>query len=155
MITTLNPDQVMTAMVAHLTTKLATLGVTVRALEDKDVDDLGDIIAPPPAALVYWGGEQLSEADDNQQTQYTSQQMVNILVGVNNLRGSEEEALEGLKLVGDVRAAVAGARLQLEDGASTAPTTLLGVDPYPSKNGLWYSVNAGVNAIAQFGGQEA
>lgn len=151
MSTTLNPVDVVDALVKAVRVLVNNQSVQVDAVSDKDVNADGSFIVSGNATvLVFWGGEQLSDLQDNQAKQYESVQPIEILCGARNMRGTADERGDALSLVAAARG-IAGTRLDIGNGTVLPPIKLISVEPFQfSKEGTWYAVGIAVSGFPQF-----
>jgi phage gp37-like protein len=147
--TQLQPEMVENALVGAL--KAACNGVNVQGLTEKQFDAEGNLIIVPPAALVMFDGETLQPTRDVTLQTYEATQRYLVIVGARDLSGEGAERLSAMSIVSQVRNALAGLTLTLEDGNKTMPIALAGVERFQfDPNGTWYAVLIDVEAVAQF-----
>jgi hypothetical protein len=147
--TQLKPEMVENALVAAL--KAALQGVNVAAITETDIDAEGNLIVVPPAVLVMFDAEALQPTRDVTLQTYQSTQRHLAICGARDLSGLGAERLSTKALVSQVRDAVAGLRLTLDDQSITMPIALAGAERFQfDTKGTWYAVMMDVQAMAQF-----
>jgi phage gp37-like protein len=131
---------------------IVALGAQVQGLSSKDMDEQGNIIITPPAVLVFFEQGQDDVRGDTVRTTYQSDYYFCIFCGAADLSSTDNERLSAYAVVAAVRAAIAGARLDLDGGANkTGPVGLNGItlEQFDS-NGAWYCQRIGIPKTAQF-----
>ena len=146
------PDQLVTAIVTKLATRLA--GVAqAKQLASDDFNEQGELIPLPPMVLVLWARSTPTVNRDNVRTSYQDEHLVELWSGDRNLRSLVEEGRNTLALVARVRDEVAGARWSLADGTLTQPTILGETELLEAgREGTWYTTRIRVPHSAQFTG---
>jgi len=125
-------------------------GVQIASLSSADLNEDG-LVVQRKAVLLYLVRENLAPGRDQLRLLYEAQQDWIALCGVRNLTGVAAERREVLELVSKVKAAVAGKRITLADGQTSAPMELTGVQlEQVAPEGTVYSVAFRVSDTSQF-----
>lgn len=134
-------------------TAIAALNAQVQGLSSKHWDEQGNIIVHPPAILVFFEQGQDQQSRDVTALTYESEYEFSLFCGAADLSSADNERNSAYAIIANVRAAIAGQRLSIDNGAMTTfPVRLVGIraeqfDP----NGVWYSQQVRVGQLAQFG----
>lgn len=153
--TKFNPGDVEAALLAALPDLIqigGAVALELKGISSEHFDEDGNLVLRKiaPTVLLYFENEQASEPKEITRTTYESLQTWVLLCFQQSLRSTADERAKTYSLVAQVRDAIGGLRLTLPDGR-TMPTKYLGCELYQfDKNGTWYAVRAGVNALAQF-----
>lgn len=128
-------------------------GTDVRGATATDFDTDGNLVTRvvQPTILVHFEIEESDRPRELTRTTYSLTQIFSLFCFQQSLRGTKEEREATYGLVALVRDAVAGARLTLADGHTTAPTIYMGsrLNQF-NEDGTWYEVRCGPNTVAQF-----
>jgi phage gp37-like protein len=142
------------ALVAKLAADagIVALKAQVQGLSSKHFDDQGNIIVNPPAVLVFFEQGQEQMSGDTVRTTYQADYSFCLFCGAADLSSTDNERMSAYALVAAVRAAIAGARLQIDAGVNlTGPVGLAGITPEQfDTNGAWYCQRISIPKTAQF-----
>lgn len=132
-------------------------GVDVQAISSSDFNDSGELIMNPPSVRVYFAGKPMQSTSDAQQLSYNSVPRFVVTCADQNLRGgAEHQAMASSALADQVENLLAGARLNLFDGETSEPITLVSTEPIEIVDlGTAYAVGIEVPGIAQYDGPNA
>lgn len=147
-------EEVEAALIALLRQKLE--NVRVAGISGKDLDKEGNLVAPPPAALVLFDTETQDPQRDNQRRTYQTTQVYRILIGTKDMSSVASQRSRAFTIISQVKDVLAGARLALADGSKSMPMTISTVQLEQIRpEGVWYSLEVSVEAVAQFSGANA
>lgn len=147
-------DQTWDAIVDLLSEQLD--GVDVDAIGEKDFDEQGDLTVNAPAARVGFADEKAGQPIETQNATYNGEQLFFVVCAAEDLSGTNFQRLASLRLVGQVKHVLTGARLWLADGTQTEPIIFSGTSPLPTKAiGMAYVAGFIVPNVAQFGAPNA
>ncbi|HEY6349607.1 MAG TPA: hypothetical protein VI636_09380 [Candidatus Angelobacter sp.] len=153
--TQLKPGDVEKAIIAALKANgaISASGAQVQGLSSKNWDEQGNIIVLPPAVLVLLEVGTDQEANDTTRLTYESEYEFSLFCGSADLSSVDNERNSAYALLANVRAAMAGQRLQIDAGAAlTFPVKLAGFRPEQfDANGAWCSQQIRVGQLAQYG----
>jgi phage gp37-like protein len=132
---------------------LAALTKQVQGLSSKQWDEQGNILVIPPAVLVFFEGGSDTGSGDTVRMTYDAEYMFAIICGATDLSSTDKERAGAYALLGAVRAALAGQRVQVDGGSSSSfPLKLAGITLEQfDANGAWYTQRVLIGKTAQFG----
>lgn len=132
--------------------------VDVDSIGDKDFDDSGNLVLRPPALRVQFTTAEYDNLRDNQRLSYEAALAFEVLCFEESLRGKKDQRKQTLVLVDTAQDQLAGARLALADGTSSAPIEIKAVQLVVTDSGpvdQLFAISVIVRGIAQFSGANA
>ncbi|QNI34533.1 hypothetical protein H7849_11920 [Alloacidobacterium dinghuense] len=132
--------------------------IDVDSIGDKDFLDDGTLTLQPPSIRIRFSGADYNNLRDNQRLSYEASMLFEVMCFEESLRSKADERLQTLQLVQVIQDQLAGARLALVDGSSSAPIELRAVTPIVTDQGpidQLFSITIAIRGIAQYSGANA
>jgi hypothetical protein len=131
-------------------------GIDVQAITEKDFNNDGEIIMNPPSVRTFYASTQFASTTDSQRLSYESVGRFIALCADEDLTDVISQAYASVKLVDQVLAILAGARINLPAGDRSEPITITAVESLPVAGvGTAYGIAFEVPGLAQFAGANA
>lgn len=149
--TTLEAWEAFTGLIASQLT-----GVDVKEISVKDFSEDGELVMSPPSVRSFFAEETAQSTSDTQRLSYNAVVRMIALCGDEDLRSPQAQAKASLRLAGQVKSLMIGARLVLASGDRSEPVTYIGTIPEPVEGlGIAYAAAFEVPGLAQFAGPNA
>jgi hypothetical protein len=137
---------------------VASAPIDINSLGDEDFNEDGQLVLNPPSMRLRFLGAPYNNLRDSRRLTYQTEPNYELWCYESSLRSKADERKQTLVLVSVAVDQLAGARINLQDGAKSMPITIVDVRLVETQQGpvdQLFSILFAVEGIAQFSGVNA